>query len=733
MGQQVGGGTGPLTTLVTGVVIGALAALLAVSFGGLIFTGPLSAAAGPGIGVALFGGLVLLVVIGLRSSLPGVIATAQDATAAVLVVVVAGIASTLGTDHPGFVATSLATVALTTGLTGLSLWLLGTFRLGRLVRYVPYPVIGGFLAGTGWLLLDGGLGLLAGDRTFRLVDPGTWTDTELLWHLAPGCVVAVVLLVAVRRGKGAVAIPVVCVATVVVFYAVVLLGPGTERAVAAGWLLGPFPGGSLWPPPVEVVRGVVPSAILQQLPGILTVVLLSAVALLLNATGIERDADDDVDLDQELRAAGAANALAAIGGGIPGFHALSVTSLAQRGQVLGRPTLAVAAVVVGLALIFSGDLVGWLPRPLVGGLLAFLGLAFLWEWVVDGFHRLRRVDHAIVLLILLVIATVGFLEGVSVGVAATAVVFLVAYSRTDVVRHALTGRTYPSQVDRSSVQLQALATEQDSIRILVLQGYLFFGTAARLLDRLKAELAEHDDTRFLVLDLRQVSGLDSSALESIQRARQLAARSGATLVLTSVSADLRERIGPAAGPPEPGQGAEVAGGAPVFPDLDTAVGWCEDRILAGQAASGQPVSLAAWLAAGLGDDELAHRLLAALVLEQVEEGTVILRQGERSRDLYFLGEGVVTIWLSDATGHRRRLRTMHAGTVLGEVALYLDAPRAAVAVADTACSLARLTPAALATLERDDPAVAVALHRLLATNLAARLSSTLATIEALGS
>jgi SulP family sulfate permease len=69
------------------------------------------------------------------------------------------------------------------------LWLgLGYFKLGRIVRFLPYPIIGGFLAGSGWLLVQGGIGIMAN------TDPGfKWFQADILALWVPGVVLGVII------------------------------------------------------------------------------------------------------------------------------------------------------------------------------------------------------------------------------------------------------------------------------------------------------------------------------------------------------------------------------------------------------------------------------------------------------------------------------------------------------------------------------------------------------------
>ena len=90
-------------------------------------------------------------------------------------------------------------------------------------------------------------------------------------------------------------------------------------------------------------------------------------------------------------------------------------------------------------------------KKVESGLLMFLGLGFLVEWVIDGWSKLPHTDYAVVLLILVVIGVAGFLAGVGVGLAATIILFVVNHSRIGVVRSSLSGAEMRSNVGRAAI------------------------------------------------------------------------------------------------------------------------------------------------------------------------------------------------------------------------------------------------------------------------------------------
>lgn len=716
-------GLGPALT--AGGVAGVLEVVLATSLAALVFSGDLALHRPAGIGLAIFGGAVVMLVIAAFSSVPFAVGSIQDTTAAILALVATRVAA----DVPGDQAflTIVLAVAVTTVAAGLFFFALGTLRLGDLVRYVPYPVIGGFLAGTGWLIAKGAVGVL----TDVPVTMATLGDVGREWaKLLPGVAFAITVLWVTRRRPHPAVIPAVSLGAIALFYAVAFVtGQGVEGARGGGWLIGPFPGGGLWQPwTLDAVGSADIGAVLSEAAGIGTILVVGVLTLLLNTTGIELVTERDVDLNRELRASGAANVIAGLGGGLVGFHALSLTTLAHRAGARTRLPGIVGAAICALTLVFGAGALSLFPKPVLGGLLLYLGLGFIIDWVVLAWRRLPRVDYALVLLILVVIAAFGFLIGVAVGTLVALVMFVVEYSRGDVVSRAISGAAYRSNVDRDPGHLAILRERGDGIQVLELQGYLFFGTASSLLDRIKERLSDSSlqEVRFVVLDFRRVSGLDSSAVLGFTKLRQLASSRGITLVLTGL--DERYRRGLERG----GFTEDPEGDVRFMPDLDRGVQWCEDRLLedAGAPATAEPPPLEDQLRAALGSVDPAW-VLPYLEPIEIDAGETLMRQNEPSDGLYFLESGRLTVQLETPEGGRMRLRTMGPGTVVGEVTLYLGTPRTASVVAEVPSRLHRLSADALARMERGDPTVAAAVHRMFARLLAERLTDTLNEVEAL--
>jgi SulP family sulfate permease len=198
---------GALAVITAGTVIGAVEVVLAVSFAALVFGGYLVAFLANGIGLYLLAAALTLAILAWRAGARGVVGSVQDAAAAVLAIVATSTAvGAFGSPDRAFLSVVAATLVVTL-LTGLTFFLLGTFRLGNLVRYVPYPVVGGFLAGTGWLLAKGGVGV-AGSVVPSVGSLGQMMKPYELIRWVPAVVFGLTLVLVTRLVKRPVILPV---------------------------------------------------------------------------------------------------------------------------------------------------------------------------------------------------------------------------------------------------------------------------------------------------------------------------------------------------------------------------------------------------------------------------------------------------------------------------------------------------------------------------------------------
>jgi SulP family sulfate permease len=724
---------GWLIPLAAGVIIGAVEVVLAVAFAAFVFGGVLVRHLGDGIGLYLAAAALTLGILAWRAGSRGVVGSVQDAAVAVLALVAAStaakaaelarVAQTTGVvavEAPDVFLTVIAATLVVTVLCGVVFWALGTFRLGNLVRFVPYPVVGGFLAGTGWLLLKGGIYVASGVLpSLRTIDNLLHSFVLQLW--LPAFVFGVAMLLAVRIVKRPLVLPAMIGIGLVLFVIGLLVtGSSIEEAKEGRWLLGPFDAVRLWQPwTFRALGGADWSAVLGEWAGMATAVFVASLALLFNVSGTELVLHRDLDTNEELRDAGVLNVVSGAIGGIPGYHALSLTALAERMSVNARTAGLVAAFVPLAAVVFGAAFIELIPRMIVGGVLVFLGLAFIVEWVWDKRRTLPPFEYAIVLVILATIIGRGFLPGIVVGLVLAGVLFAVNYGRIELVREVAFGETYHSNVDRPSSERVALEAMGDRVQILRVHGFVFFGTANGLLERIRTRM-EATPLRFLVIDLRRVTGVDSSAVVSFVKVMHLAEANGFELVFTGASDQVRKQLGQ-------GGVVESEGIVRFEPDLDRGLQRCEEGLLEGAAA--EPLVVVDGSSDGIAG--MPPGLQTYLERRELPEGTVLIRQDEQPDDVFVLESGRLSVETVTPEGTRMRLRTLRPGVVVGEMAMYTGVPRSADVVAETPSVVLRLSRESIERVEAADPALAAALHRWLATTLSERLGESLRAFDAL--
>ena len=246
-----------------------------------------------------------------------------------------------------------------------------------------------------------------------------------------------------------------------------------------------------------------------------------------------------------------------------------------------------------------------------------------------------------------------------------------------------------------------------------LQGYLFFGSASRLHEHIKSLLAARPECRFLLFDLRLVTGIDSSATHSFRQIKQSADRHGARLVLVNMTLEI-QRIFRNAG--------LISADVAVASDLDHALELCEDAIIkADQPSGSETESLNDWLVHVVGSEHAAHLAQECERLE-VASGAIIAVEGEPADSMHFIFQGRVSIVVDGGNGRKVRLRSLGRHTTIGEMGLITCQPRSATIEAEVPSVLYVLKAHAFERIRRTNPALCQALLTYVIRVMAERLS-----------
>ena len=704
--------------LFAGSIGGVLSVAYSLSYAALIFSGPLTPWLAYGVSASLVTAAVAAAVVAARSSLPFTIGGPDGSTSAVTAALAAAMAERLIANGAGanLLQPVLIVIALATAATGVLLGVLGLTRAGRAIRFVPYPVIGGFLGATGCVMFVGAVRVVTG-RELDFAHLGALAGGLTLAQLAAAGAFAAALYLVLRRNRHPMAMPGLIGAGVVAAH-LGLWANGTSlaRAQALGWTFPPQQGVGLTAPLLNLTElGRFPWAVLPSLAGdILSVMFVTAICILLSTTGVEFATRREADLNRELGAFGVSNLLAAALGGYANCTALSRTTLNYNAGGRGRATgFTVAAFSVAVFAAGPGFL-AYAPKFVLGGLLFYMGWNLIQRWLIESARRLSGLEYASLLAITLIIVNWGFVAGVFIGVIIGCAAFAISASRVNAIKFSFDGSEYRSSLDRGPEELAILASRGGDIQGISLQSYLFFGVANNLFEHVKALLARQPDCRFLVIDFRQVIGLDSSATHSFAQIKQAVDRAGARLVVVNLTPELQSAF--------TGLGL-LPDAVTLAADLDHALETCENAtIAAGWCETGEGRTLREWLTTALGDGALADQLVLACERVEAFEGEVIARQDDPTDRMHFILEGRVGIQVEIDGGRAMRVRSLGRHTMVGEMGLITANPRSATIQAEVPSVLYALSAKAFEAIKRDNPALSQALLTYVISVMAERMS-----------
>lgn len=636
----------------------------------------------------------------------------------------------------------VAGVALLLVLLGLLAGLLqiafGLLRLGRLIGYMPYPVVSGYLTGVGLIIIGSQVPKLLGaapDANLwqALAAPGLWNWPSLLI----GAVTAVAMLSAPRLIRIVPAAILGLLAGVLTYFALAFAGAAPLAAAANPLVVGPLgngagPGfldalagrwqaiGALDPATLELL--IFPALTLA---GLLSIDTLKT-CLVLDALTRSRH-----DSNRELIAQGVANLGSALVGGMPGAGTMGATLVNLSSGAASRLSGVFEGAFALAAFLLLGGLIAWVPVGALAAILIVIGVRMIDR---QSFHFLRSratfLDFAVIAAVVLVALTVGLIAASGVGILLAILLFVREQIGGAVVRRRLLGNQSFSKRVRTQAEMQILAARGDCAAICELQGSLFFGTTNQLYTALEPDLKTR---RYLILDLRRVQTVDVTAAHMLEQIEDMLAERGGCLIFSQVphrlptGRDIRRYLDEV-GLLRPGSGAKV------FDEIDQAQEWVEDQIIATAA-----LELAAENALALGELEVLRgrkaETLAALEqhMEQrsFKAGERIFARGDTGDELFLIRRGAVRILLPIDANLMHHLGTFGRGAFFGEMAFLDGEPRSADAVAFSDVELYVLSRRTFDAFSEEHKRAALALMEGIASVLASRLRYTNAELRAL--
>jgi SulP family sulfate permease len=639
------------------------------------------------------------------------------AVMSVLAGTIAAALAAKGASNTGIIINVLFALSLSTLFTGVLLFAVGALRLGQWLRFIPYPVVAGFLAASGLLLITGGIEVVT--QTNLTLSPSSW---EILYsplyatQILVGLMFAVSIALAGRWVPNFLALPLAFAGFLFVLDGV-LFGFTQDEAVRNAWFLPSLGKLTVWWPMSAVLHDEVDWGVIAQSSAEIGAVCgIMAIALLLDVSSLEVARQKSADLDKEFRTNGIANLFASVVGGYAGSLSMGGCLLLDESGAATRWSGVVLAIVCAIVLFSGLDIGSVVPKAILGGMLAYLGVAILAELVHSpAQHSLT--DNVLATVMMLVIINFGYLMGVVLGVIGACLLFALSYSRIGVIRRHLTRQEFSSNLQRAAEQSRILRQEGKRIHVFWLSGFIFFGSSNGLFERIKLAIDAQKDkpVGYVVLDFSAVPGLDTSAILSLIKLRNYCNEHGVTLAFSDLNQAMRSSFQRAGffGRGEPHR---------LFASRNEALEWCEDMLLmhykAGETSAD---SFESWLTAELGGAAEVTRIASYFERHELQVDEAAFKQGEPSDCVEIVASGCVTAIRKDEQGRPIRLRRMVGYTVVGEMGFYRQVPRTATVIAEEPSVVYRLSRESFDKMRVQDPAAASAFDNLIVRMLSDRL------------
>jgi len=713
---------------IAGLVASVVLVANIVSFGALMFPGDLSAGIPVVVWSMLIGSCVAGAWIALSTSLPPLATGIDSPTGAVLVLLSALTASDIRAagGSPDIAIQSVMLIfTAATFLSGALLYGLGVFRWGSHFRFVPYPVVGGFLAATGYFLIAGAIRMVTGRTALTFNGLADWTGAS--FPKLASAVVALAILLALRRWvKSAFALPAALVAMwLVSVTALRSLGlSGSEH----GWYFPSLGTLTVWLP----LRAVRTSPLSWRMffhlfPELLAVTIVALISLVTKVSSVEVGRQAAGDLDREFRGHGIGSLIAAPLGGLSSSLQVGTSRLLEHAGAATRMSGVACALALGLVGLANLDLPGLIPIPIVAGLVLYLGYTFIADALWRPYAQRAWLDLMLSIAIMIVCIEYGYLVGVLAGVVCACLLFVISYARLGVVRRHLTRAEFSSYVDRSAEASEHLRTLGDAIQVYWLSGYIFFGSCEGLYERIRSniEAALPRRVAFVILDCAMVSGTDSSAFVSLAKLRNYCDRNGTTIVYSSLTRAIRGGL-------ERGGFIGARSRHQAFDDLHVAVAWCEDKLLADEAVKIDS-DFVSWLQSQIDASLKAADLIAYFKRKDLDGPMVLYRQGEAADTIDLIAAGHLAIDVATRGGENLRVRRIATHTVVGEMGFFRRSLRSATVSSEGPATLFTLTHANFEQMRQERPDLASAFLALVICILSNRIDMRNLEIMALGS
>ncbi len=568
-------------------------------------------------------------------------------------------------------------------LTGLIQIFIGFMGVGKLIRYIPYPVVSGYLSSVGLIIIGSQLPKLMGAS---LLSPSLWDMRDMV----VGASTIAAMLLATRITKTIPATIIGLIAGGLAYIGLAINDPPMLQLEGNKWVIGSL-GASIhgylglltkrWFDIGELRL----SQVAALLGNALTLAALLSIDTLKTCVVLDQMTRTRHDPNRELTAQGLGNIVAAAIGGMPGAGTMGASLVNLSSGAKTRMSGILEGGFAFIAAVVLGTFLAWIPVATLSGVLLVIGLR-----MIDT-HPLRYLesrstvlDFLVVLAVVVVALTVGLIAASATGVVLSIILFLREQVGGNVIRRKSLVNERSSTWYRPEAEMRLLKQKGERGMIIELQGSLFFGTTHQFFLTLEPELRVRD---YIILDFQRVQSVDLTAAHTLVLIRDILHERHGTLLFSNVAEtlpngrNLREFL-KLSGVIGVGAHSHVK----MMSTLESAIEWVEDKLVGIQtpanAAPAAPLELHQMELFQGRKDETIHDLEACMERRSWKAGERIYRQGDAGNALFFIRSGEVRLLVSRGNETAaRHIASFGHGDFFGSMAFLDGRPHGNEAIA----------------------------------------------------
>ncbi len=625
------------------------------------------------------------------------------------------------------VATILLLLVVLALMTGMLQMLFGFVGLGGLIKYMPYPVVSGYLSGVGLIIIGSQVPKFLGAPTgtslwHALTAPAVW-----LWQsIVVGIVTIAVMVLAPRVTKAVPAAILALLAGTASYFGLSLIDPAMlvldKNPLVIG-AMGGSGGGFIegmaarW----QGVQGMGLRDLRNLLVPALTLAVLLSIDTLKTCVVLDALTRSRHDSNRELVGQGLGNLTAGLIGGMPGAGQMGATMVNMSSGAVSRMSGVMEGVLALIAFLALGKLIAWVPVAALAAILIIVGIRMIDRHSFQFLKSRSTIfDFIVILAVVTVALTVGLIPASATGIVLAIVLFVREQIGGQIVRRKIYGNQSFSKQIRLHDDMTILEQRGDQAVIFELQGSLFFGTANQLYTSLEPEIKTR---KYILLDMARVQTIDVTAAHMLEQIRDMMAEKGGFLIFAKLpynlpsGRDMQQYIDQMGLAP-------YKSAARIFDELDGAQEWVENRILREAALERAEEKLLDLNELGLFKGR-KEETLAALELRldkrAFKAGEKIFTRGDAGDELFLIRKGSVRIMLTLGGGKAHHVSTFGRGDFFGEMAFLDGDARSADAVAFSDVDLFVLPRKTFDAFADEHKKASLKLMEGLASTLASRL------------